>query len=310
MTWQLRVVEGDADRRAYVDLVNALQPEWPTSVEELAWEMATYPGGARFMVDGDAQLIGAASTGRVYSHAEEFERFWLWLGVLAATSEAAARAGKTGFQGDVLETWTDGLAFLEHRGFEVYERMRMVRLRVAGMSPPDVAAPTGIRITSLAAEPALIAGVHAVAVATFRDIPHVGEPIDPGTLEAFRARDVDRPGLPHDALFIAVDSASDEVAGYASLLFAPGSSTVAYHDMTAVMPGWRGRGVATALKRATIRWAVEHGLEWLETGNDEANAPMRAVNARLGYQPTPDLLGVRGPLATSVPGTPASGAAP
>jgi GNAT superfamily N-acetyltransferase len=113
MTWQLRVVEGDADRRAYVDLVNALQPEWPTSVEELAWEMATYPGGARFMVDGDAQLIGAASTGRVYSHAEEFERFWLWLGVLpecrrrgigsallAATSEAAARAGKTGFQGD------------------------------------------------------------------------------------------------------------------------------------------------------------------------------------------------------------------
>ena len=37
---------------------------------------------------------------------------------------------------------------------------------------------------------------------------------------------------------------------------------------------------------------------------------MRAVNARLGYQPTPDLLGVRGPLATPLAGTPTSGTAP
>ena len=57
-------------------------------------------------------------------------------------------------------------------------------------------------------------------------------------------------------------------------------------------------------------WAMRHGLEWLETGNDETNAPMRAVNARLGCQPTPDLLGVRGPLATPLAGTPASGTAP
>ena len=32
------------------------------------------------------------------------------------------------------------------------------------------------------------------------------------------------------------------------------------------------------------------------TGNDIDNAPMRAVNARLGYRPTPDLLAMRGPL--------------
>jgi RimJ/RimL family protein N-acetyltransferase len=55
--------------------------------------------------------------------------------------------------------------------------------------------------------------------------------------------------------------------------------------------------VATALKRATIAWAVEHGLEALETGNDEDNLPMRAVNARLGYTPMPDLLTLRGPLS-------------
>jgi GNAT superfamily N-acetyltransferase len=323
MTLALRVVDSDADRRTYVDLMNTLQPEWPTSVDELAWELATYPGGSRFLAAVDGEVVGAASAGRIYMYPAEFERFWLWLGVLpgwrrrgigsalyAAASTAAARAGKRGFQGDVLETWTDGLAFLEHRGFEVYERMRMVRLRVTGLAAPEIAPPDGIRITDLAAEPQLIEGVHRVAMATFRDIPHVGQPVDPGTLEAFRAREVDRPGMPHDGLFIAVDRATSEVVGYASLLFAPGSATIAYHDMTAVTAAWRGRGVASALKRATIGWAVRHGLEWLETGNDDHNGPMRAVNARLGYQPTPDLLGVRGPLATAVPGTSASGTAP
>ena len=67
--------------------------------------------------------------------------------------------------------------------------------------------------------------------------------------------------------------------------------------MTAVRPAWRRRGIATAIKRATIAWAIDHGLEALETGNDETNAPMRAVNARLGYRPLPDVVGYRGPLA-------------
>jgi hypothetical protein len=48
---------------------------------------------------------------------------------------------------------------------------------------------------------------------------------------------------------------------------------------------------------ATIAWAIAAGLEALETGNDETNAPMRAVNARLGYRPLPDVIGLQGPLA-------------
>jgi RimJ/RimL family protein N-acetyltransferase len=66
--------------------------------------------------------------------------------------------------------------------------------------------------------------------------------------------------------------------------------------MTAVARDWRGRGVAGALKRATIRWAIEHGLEALDTGNDPDNAAMRAVNARLGFRPMPDFMTMRGPL--------------
>jgi RimJ/RimL family protein N-acetyltransferase len=64
--------------------------------------------------------------------------------------------------------------------------------------------------------------------------------------------------------------------------------------MTAVLRSWRGRGLATALKLRTIAWAVANGLTALETGNDEANLAMQAVNRRLGYRPLPDLLTMRG----------------
>ena len=41
-------------------------------------------------------------------------------------------------------------------------------------------------------------------------------------------------------------------------------------------------------------WALAHDLQALETGNDGDNAPMRAVNARLGYTPLPDEVTMRG----------------
>jgi RimJ/RimL family protein N-acetyltransferase len=70
--------------------------------------------------------------------------------------------------------------------------------------------------------------------------------------------------------------------------------------MTAVARDWRGRGLAGALKRATIAWAIDDGLDLLESGNDTDNLPMRAVNARLGYQPAPDFLVLRGPLFAGI----------
>ena len=117
----------------------------------------------------------------------------------------------------------------------------------------------------------------------------------PGANQA-TARDVDRVGMRREAFFVAVDEASGEAIGYASLMFAPGSTTIAWHDMTAVRPAFRGRGIASVLKRATIAWAIANGVETLETGNDQANAPMRAVNLALGYRPQPDYVGLVGPL--------------
>lgn len=295
---------------AYLRIRREVTPDDADSLEEVRWEDATYPGEVtRFLAELDGEPVGSASTGRVHIHVPGHPRYWLGLWVLpawrrrglgsallGAASAAARAAGKSGFLTWVSEARDETLVFLGNRGFEVVGRDKIVGLDLRGLVPPAPALPAGFALATLAGRPDLVTGVHAVAVEAFPDIPTTDEPIAVGSLEEFIARDMERSSIPKDAFFLGIDEASCTVAGYASLKLAAGSTTMAYHDMTAVRPAFRGRGVATALKRATIAWAIEHGLEELRTGNDEDNLPMRAVNAALGYRPRPDYLELHGPL--------------
>jgi GNAT superfamily N-acetyltransferase len=305
----VRAVTAEDDLARLVAIVNATYPEDPTSLDEVHWSDSTYPGGIRFLAELAGHAVGAATVGRIYMYPPDFPAFWGSIGVLPearrrgigerllhAISDAAGEAGKTELHMTGVEDRPDGIDFLAHRGFTELERSKTVHLPLEGLAVPTVAVPPGIEFTTLAARPDLVAGVHAVAVETFDDIPGGDDPIAAGDLAEFRGRDVDRAGIPKDAFFVAVRPGTDQVVAYASLMMLPGSTTRAYHDMTAVLPAFRGRGIALELKRATIAWAIEHGLTTLETGNDEANEPMRAINARLGYQPRPDEVTMRGPL--------------
>lgn len=317
MTWTIRRIESDhADLAALATVVNEVTPDDATSVEEMRWSDATYPGTGRFLAELDGRVVGAATVGRIYMRPPEFDGLWSSIDVLpavrrqgignalyAAISSHARPTGKQGLHVPVREDRPETIAFFGHRGFAEYERSRLLTLDLRGRVPSPVSAPDGIAITTLAERPDLVAGVFAVAEETFPDIPGGAEPIAVGALEEFRARDVDRPGMPAEGFAIALDKWSGRVIGYASVILQAGLSARGYHDMTAVVREWRGRGVAGALKRATIAWAIGAGLEWLETGNDVDNAPMRAVNARLGYQPLPDLIEFRGPLAGKLAST-------
>jgi RimJ/RimL family protein N-acetyltransferase len=174
--------------------------------------------------------------------------------------------------------------------------MKVVKLELANLERPPIEPPRGVTISSLEAHPELVPGVYDVAREALPDIPGDG-PEAPATLEEFRTRDVDRAIIPAGGFVIAIDDATGRVAGYANLMLVPGRATIAWHGMTAVARAWRGRGLARALKAATIAWALDNGLEALEGSNDIDNAAMRAVNRRLGYQPEPDEIQFRGPLA-------------
>ena len=304
----IRTVTDDADLEGLVAILNATNPEAPTSLDEIRWSDATYPGTVRFLAEVDGRAVGAATVGRIYVFPPEFPALWAIVGVvpearragigqrlLGDVSAVAKSRGKTELYLRCDADRPEAIEFLAHRGFAEVERSKTVRLELAGRPVPDVAPPPGIELTTIAARPDLVEGVHAVAIETFPDVPG-REPMAVGDLAEFRARDVDRPSVPKEAFFVAVDTGSGRAVGYACLLMQPGSTTVAYHDMTAVLRAYRGRGIARELKNATIAWSIENGLTALETGNDEANAPMRAVNARLGYEPLPDEVLMRGPL--------------
>jgi GNAT superfamily N-acetyltransferase len=62
-----------------------------------------------------------------------------------------------------------------------------------------------------------------------------------------------------------------------------------YNMMTGVDRPYRGRGIALALKLLTIRYARAYHARYLRTHNDSENAPMLAINRKLGYQPKPGL---------------------
>lgn len=72
------------------------------------------------------------------------------------------------------------------------------------------------------------------------------------------------------------------------------AGTRAWSNMTGTHPAYRGQGLALLAKQHTLYAAARAGIEQCFAGNDGDNAPMVAVNERLGYRPfAAPRLGVR-----------------
>jgi hypothetical protein len=58
----------------------------------------------------------------------------------------------------------------------------------------------------------------------------------------------------------------------------------ALNDMTGTLRPFRGRGLARLVKLCQLEWSARNGIVSVVTENDATNAPMLAVNRRLGYR--------------------------
>ena len=210
--------------------------------------------------------------------------------LLTGVSEHARAAGLAKLEGPIRADDAGSLAFFERRGFRKVGGEEAVVLDLAEVGDLTADPPAGVRVVTRAEAPDTVEAMYEVACEAEPDIPG-GSPVRP--YEVWRATEIERPSIEPELTFIAL--AGDEVVGYAILDSLRGEP---WHRLTAVKRAWRGRGIATSLKRAQIQAAKKKGFARLVTSNEERNQPMRSINRALGYRPEPSLstIVMRGPL--------------
>lgn len=180
--------------------------------------------------------------------------------------------------------------FLTRRGFTGSKRYFMSTLHVPDFDPAPYAAledrvqARGVRIRTLAdlraaGTPDLVGRLHALMNDVRQDVPRA-EPATPLTRQVFEDAILGEPGLLPDAYLIA--EAGGQWIGQ-TVLFRSDASPDLLTGLTGVTRPWRGQGVATALKLAAIRAARTLNAPTIRTDNASDNAPMLAINDRLGF---------------------------
>lgn len=189
--------------------------------------------------------------------------------------ELADRATRLGFAEAVAHVDDEGsLAFAERFGYREVDR-QLEQVRTIGEEPwPDV--PPDLTVVTVADQLDLWpAAYDPLALQAFSDMA-LDRPVIV-TLEQWERDWLDSP----EATFLAL--AGGDVVGMAGLQLDTDEPERAEHATTAVLRGWRGRGIGELLKRTTLAWAADHGIREVSAWVPQHNGPMRRLNERLGY---------------------------
>jgi len=100
--------------------------------------------------------------------------------------------------------------------------------------------------------------------------------------------DVILPTLRHDGYFLAKDiNHGDRFVGVSNLFKNPSDPDVLKQGLTGVLPEYRRRGIATALKLRTVRYALDNGIRQIATRNNTRNLAMLRINEGMGFTKLP-----------------------
>ncbi|GAB3952160.1 GNAT family N-acetyltransferase [Micromonospora vulcania] len=170
----------------------------------------------------------------------------------------------------------EALPFARRHGFEPSREVRYSALDLdPAPAPPDP--PQGVRLRPIVElDPHLL---YAADVASAVDEP--GDvPVDAMSYQSWLHDVWDNLGL--DKVASTAVEVDGDVAAF-SVVKRDGDRM--WSDYTCSVPAYRGRGLARLAKTAALHRAAANGVRIAYTSNDEANAPMLAINARLGYRP-------------------------
>ncbi|MGH2498957.1 MAG: GNAT family N-acetyltransferase [Candidatus Limnocylindria bacterium] len=299
------------DYAAYVDVTNRSYPEYGWTVEEVehsdeTWLKTPQFFRLRLVAEDEGRVVGAADA---HHSRGSFNPTTYWLDVtvdpdrrgrghgsaLYETALAALRErGARTVRASAKESMTDGVRFLERRGFSEAKRDWESRLYLKNFdferfaAAPERVRAAGIRIATLADLVAEDARAVEKAFELFEDTRKDVPSLDPATamdIALFRAQDVEGPNALPDAFFIAIDG--DRWVGLSNMFRSLEDPSFIWQGLTAVRRDARGRGIAMALKLETVQYARKLGVEHIKTWNDTRNRPMLAINEAMGFVKQP-----------------------
>jgi GNAT superfamily N-acetyltransferase len=245
-------------------------------------ERGSPPGTERLVAELDDEIVAWAPSGLFGDGAG-----WFWIGVAPAFRGCGIGTALydrieqrlRGLGGSRLSTSINdeaGRAFLEHRGFEPGNVMRLsaLDLRTVPLTEPaaDAVPLTEIDLESLC----------DLYIEAHGDIPS-RSPRSPVTPERFR-----REVIESDDVDLGASAAilEDGVPVAFTLIVANREAKRAGAQLTGVRRDRRGRGLAFAVKTASLHHARAAGVETMLVSNDLENEPMLAVNRKLGFEPS------------------------
>lgn len=314
MEFKVRPFQSPADYATCVKFVNMISPE-PYTAEDWLAEDEAAPAGMHLY-----RLVAETIDGFVAGFAEcmrfptdkpgdypvlvlvdpEYRRQGLGAQLLPLIEQHAREQGAETLSSTVKDDEPASIAWAEKYGYAQYRHTFQSTLDLAGFDPapfagviPAVEA-SGIRFTTLAerSDEPFVRAVADLMTKTHLDIP--GNESSEQSYEAWESWYLKHKDARLDGIIVALDG--DRVAGVTALR-KEGAEGNWYTNYTGVHRDYRGRQIALALKLRSIELAMAEGAVTMRTNNDSKNAPMLAVNRRLGYKPEPGYLRYRKPAA-------------
>jgi GNAT superfamily N-acetyltransferase len=281
----IRDVQPEQDAEAVVALLREVNPVATVTAASWVHGVRAVParaGSRTWVAEVDGQIAGRAVASR-----ELFGGGSAWFAVgvgvafrrqgVGSALYDVAYAHAASLSDDVVTNFyetPEGVRFAEARGFR---ESRAEQLSV--LDPRIVTDHPAAEVRPLTE--ADLRDAHRIDEATTADIP-MHEPITEIPYDEWVGWVLEEPLFTRAGSFLAY---ADGEPAAVSLLKADIETGRAENWMLGTLPEFRGRGLGTAAKLATIQWAAANGITQMFTTNDETNAPMLAINRRLGYVP-------------------------
>lgn len=296
----------DAEYEAILRLRNTIQPDNPSTVAIWRhWDDQRNPDEIfrRFVVEADSWLLAYGHVGETATRDGTFFieahihpnhqggglTRQLYDHLLTAVLSHQPRRILT----QIRENETMKLHWLSQNGFRQGNRYPVSHLDVArfDLAPftavLDKVTTQGIEIISLPdlmpRQPDWQQQVYELDYALMRDVP-AAELYEKRPFPQFVREEFEHPNFLPGGWFLALDG--ERFVGMTALIMRGQSTQRMATALTGVLPPYRQRGIATALKLQSIHFAQSLGTEIIETSN-EAHNPMYQINRQLGFKPQP-----------------------